>query len=237
VSGQPVVYKDIDQEDWISGAVAVGVPADYAVMLRWLTGAIIAGDGSQPTGDIETVTRPAAGQLRSIHPAQRRCLDHSGGQVTKYTCDTSNFGADGPFFHIIREGLQGLADGEDYFDLLADDVVVEYVISVPGYPRRAEGRQAVIDLYSGYDDYMTVRTTDNLRVYRDPEASCLLGCPGTPRHYASTEVIPKRVAADLGALAWKIAYERWSDTASGDDFSEAARRALGEVQAASALLT
>jgi uncharacterized protein YbjT (DUF2867 family) len=61
VSGQPVVYKDIDQEAWINRAVAAGVPADYAVMLRWLTGAIIAGDGSVPTGDIETVTgRPAA---------------------------------------------------------------------------------------------------------------------------------------------------------------------------------
>ena len=91
--------------------------------------------------------------------------------MTKYTNDSSNFGADGPFFRIIREGLEGLADGEDYFDLLADDVVVEYVISVPGYPRRVEGRQAVIDLYSGYDDYMTVHTADNLRVYRDPEAS------------------------------------------------------------------
>ena len=43
------------------------------------------------------------------------------------------------------------------------------------------------------------------------------------------------VAADLGALAWKIAYEHWSDTSSGDDFSEAARQALSEVQAASAL--
>jgi ketosteroid isomerase-like protein len=91
--------------------------------------------------------------------------------VTKYTSDSSNFGAGGPFFRIIREGLEGLADGEDYFDLLADNVVVEYVISVPGYPRRVEGRQAVIDLYSSYDDYMTVRTADNLRVYRDPEAS------------------------------------------------------------------
>jgi len=61
VSGQPVLYKDIDQETWISGAIAAGVPADYAVMLRWLTGAIIAGDGSQPTGDIETVAgRPPA---------------------------------------------------------------------------------------------------------------------------------------------------------------------------------
>ena len=43
------------------------------------------------------------------------------------------------------------------------------------------------------------------------------------------------VAAELGALALKIAYERSSDTASGDDFSEVARRALGEVHAASAL--
>ena len=43
------------------------------------------------------------------------------------------------------------------------------------------------------------------------------------------------VAAELGALALKIAYERWSDTASGDEFSEVARRALGELQAASAL--
>ena len=43
------------------------------------------------------------------------------------------------------------------------------------------------------------------------------------------------VAAELGALAWKIAYERWTDTAAGDDFSKIARRALGDVQAASAL--
>jgi uncharacterized protein YbjT (DUF2867 family) len=61
VSGQPVVYKDIDQEAWISGAITAGVPAGYAVMLRWLTGAIIAGEGSEPTGDIETVAgRPPA---------------------------------------------------------------------------------------------------------------------------------------------------------------------------------
>jgi AcrR family transcriptional regulator len=43
------------------------------------------------------------------------------------------------------------------------------------------------------------------------------------------------VAAELGALAGKIAYERWSDMANGDDFSEVARRTLGEVQAASGL--
>jgi uncharacterized protein YbjT (DUF2867 family) len=55
VSGQPVTYQDIDQQTWINAAIAAGVPADYASMLRWLTGAIIAGDGSTPTADIETV--------------------------------------------------------------------------------------------------------------------------------------------------------------------------------------
>src|ERR1700683_3094787 len=61
VSGRPVGHKDIDQEAWISGAIAAGVPADYGVMLRWLTGAIIGSDGSQPTGDVETITgRPPA---------------------------------------------------------------------------------------------------------------------------------------------------------------------------------
>ena len=96
------------------------------------------------------------------------------GHVTKYTDDSSNFGADGPFFRIIREGLKGLADGEDYFDLLADDVVFEYVISVPGYPKQVEGRQNIIDLYSDYDSFMTVSSADNLHVYRDPAASVVV---------------------------------------------------------------
>jgi len=43
------------------------------------------------------------------------------------------------------------------------------------------------------------------------------------------------VAAELGALAWKVAYERWSDPSNRDDFGEVARRALGEVRAAGAL--
>ncbi|MGA2305738.1 MAG: nuclear transport factor 2 family protein [Acidimicrobiales bacterium] len=94
--------------------------------------------------------------------------------MTKYTEDSSNFGADGPFFHIIREGLKDLADGEDYFDLLADDVVFDFVISVPGYPKRVEGRQNIIDLYSDYDNFMTVRSADNLMVHRDPAASVVV---------------------------------------------------------------
>ena len=94
--------------------------------------------------------------------------------MTTYTDETSNFGAGGPFFRVIREGLEGLADGEDYFDLLAEDVIFEYIISVPGYPRRVSGPPRIIDLYSNYDDYITVHAADNLRVYRDLEASVVV---------------------------------------------------------------
>lgn len=94
--------------------------------------------------------------------------------MTKYSEDDSNFGANGPFFRIIREGLKGLADGEDYFDMLADEVVFEFVISVPGYPKRVEGRQGIIDLYGDYDRYMDVHSADNLRVHRDPADSAVV---------------------------------------------------------------
>src|SRR5438067_796176 len=39
-----------------------------------------------------------------------------------------------------------------------------------------------------------------------------------------------RVVAELGALAWKITYERWSDTTNDEEFGEIARRTLTEVQ-------
>ncbi len=94
--------------------------------------------------------------------------------MTKYVGDTSNFGADGPFFHVVREGLRGFVDGEDFFDLLAEDVVFEFVVSVPGYPRRVEGRQRIIELFGDYDDYMSVRSADNLRVHRDPVSSVVV---------------------------------------------------------------
>ena len=66
VSGRLIAYHDIDQEAWIGGALAMGVPADYAVMLRWLTGAVISGNGARPTDDIEKVTGRAATSFRTF---------------------------------------------------------------------------------------------------------------------------------------------------------------------------
>lgn len=75
VIGRSVTHFDIDQDVWIDGAVAAGfVPGDYAVMLRWLTGAIISGNGSRPNGDIEKVTgrRPT-----TFHDFARRSAAHA----------------------------------------------------------------------------------------------------------------------------------------------------------------
>ncbi|MFF1680323.1 nuclear transport factor 2 family protein [Streptomyces sp. NPDC058256] len=88
--------------------------------------------------------------------------------------DLNEFAALDPFFRIIEEGLSGFVDGRHFFDLLAENVVFDYVISVPGYPRRVEGRRAVAELYRGYGGTMVLRSADELAVHRDPEASVIM---------------------------------------------------------------
>ena len=84
------------------------------------------------------------------------------------------FEALAPFFRIIEEGLHGLVDGDDFFDTLAEDVVFEYVISVPGYPRCVEGREAVAELYRGYGDTIGLHDSGELAVHRDGETSVVV---------------------------------------------------------------
>jgi ketosteroid isomerase-like protein len=79
-----------------------------------------------------------------------------------------------PFFRVVEQGLAGLADGAHFYALHADDVVVEYVVSVPGYPRRIEGRAALEQLYSGYGDTMSLRGADLLGAFHDREKSVVV---------------------------------------------------------------
>lgn len=63
VVGRPVRHHDIERSVWIDGAIAAGVvPADYGVMLNWLTATIASGHGSRPNDDVRRVTgvRPAS---------------------------------------------------------------------------------------------------------------------------------------------------------------------------------
>ncbi|MCX2930323.1 hypothetical protein ORI20_08550 [Mycobacterium sp. CVI_P3] len=78
-----------------------------------------------------------------------------------------DFTALDPFFRIIERGLQGLVDPGHFFDLMADDVLIEYVVTVPGYPRRVEGRHELAELYRAYGTVMRLDRCFDLAVYHD----------------------------------------------------------------------
>jgi hypothetical protein len=60
--------------------------------------------------------------------------------------DHPDFRALDLFFRIVEQGVADLVDGERFFEMLAEDVVFKYVITVPGYPRRVQGRDAIAEL-------------------------------------------------------------------------------------------
>ncbi len=79
-----------------------------------------------------------------------------------------------PFFRVVEEGLDGLVDGGHFFDLLADDVVFEFIITVPGYPRRVEGREQLIELYRGYQGAFFLDRCFDLRAHRADDSTVTL---------------------------------------------------------------
>jgi ketosteroid isomerase-like protein len=85
-----------------------------------------------------------------------------------------DFQALDPFFRIIEEGMAGLVDGEHFFDTLADDAVFEYIITVPGYPRRVEGRDAVAELYRPYGTTFSLDRCYDLAVHHDEKTGVVV---------------------------------------------------------------
>ncbi len=79
-----------------------------------------------------------------------------------------------PFFRIIEQGLAGSVDGEHFFDLLADDVVFDFVITVAGYPRRVVGRDNLIELFRGYGSAFFLDNCADLRVHHSPSTSTVV---------------------------------------------------------------
>ena len=88
--------------------------------------------------------------------------------------DIEDFRALDPFFRIIEQGLQGLADGDHFFELLADDVVFDFVITVPDYPRHIVGRNELIELYRGYGSTFFLDRCHDLRVHRSDSTSSVV---------------------------------------------------------------
>jgi uncharacterized protein len=88
--------------------------------------------------------------------------------------DMAKYAAMRPYFELVAQSLRGLVEGTDFFDMHADDVVVEYVITVPDYPRRIVGREALAELYSDYGDSIVQSGSSDVHRYYDPEKSVVV---------------------------------------------------------------
>jgi ketosteroid isomerase-like protein len=79
-----------------------------------------------------------------------------------------------PYFDVVANGLEGLVDGENFFDFHAEDVVVEYVITVPNHPRQIVGRDNLVEQYRGYGDMIVQDGASDVYVHHDREKSVVV---------------------------------------------------------------
>jgi uncharacterized protein len=68
-----------------------------------------------------------------------------------------------PYFALVRKALGDLADGEHFFDILADDIVYEVRYDL-GWPRVVRGRANLMDQFEGYVGSIHLQSADELIV-------------------------------------------------------------------------
>ncbi|MDT5200992.1 MAG: uncharacterized protein QOH34_2514, partial [Mycobacterium sp.] len=131
-------------------------PTDLAIVSDCADSAIAVWSAPDPINDRGRVRAAECGPRKRAHDATRQTLETTrrDSQIVHETTSTvhnfllstnlkerhvsenmSDFRALDPFFRIIEEGLAGLVDGDHFFDLLAEDVDFDFIITVPNYPR------------------------------------------------------------------------------------------------------
>jgi len=71
-----------------------------------------------------------------------------------------------PFFQVVLSGLDGLVDGEHFFDTFAEDAVFESRYRFPGWPETIRGRAHLMASLSGYGRTIRLHAGDALQVHR-----------------------------------------------------------------------
>lgn len=79
---------------------------------------------------------------------------------TKYAA----YKAADPYFHLVRQALGNLVDGEHFFDIVTDDTIYEVLYDL-GWPRVIRGRAALMDAFHGYVEIIRLQSADNLIVH------------------------------------------------------------------------
>lgn len=70
-----------------------------------------------------------------------------------------------PYFELVRRALEGLVDGEHFFDIVADDIVYEVRYDL-GWPRVIQGRADLMAQFGSYVDAIRIWSADKLVVNR-----------------------------------------------------------------------
>src|SRR5260370_35037739 len=94
---------------------------------------------------LPTTSRTSPECRRSASPASPREPHRRGRRkdgVMSAIKDLGEFTALDPFFRIIEQGLDGLADGWHVFSLLADDATCADLIPTPGSRQHGDGPRA-----------------------------------------------------------------------------------------------
>jgi uncharacterized protein len=84
------------------------------------------------------------------------------------------FEALNPFFKIVLKGLNGLVDGEHYFDTFANNAIFESRYHFPGWPSTIRGRANLMASLSGYGNTIRLDYGDKLRVHRSQDARIVI---------------------------------------------------------------
>jgi ketosteroid isomerase-like protein len=79
-----------------------------------------------------------------------------------------------PYFDLVRRALDGLVDGEHFFDIVADDIVYEVLYDVAGWPRLIRGRADLMAKFRGYCDNIELRSADKLIVHKTDDGRVVI---------------------------------------------------------------
>ena len=70
-----------------------------------------------------------------------------------------------PYTDLMRKGLGDLAEGDHFFDTMAEEALFEFLYEFPGWPRIIRGRANLMAAYSGYGANIKLSSADQLVVH------------------------------------------------------------------------
>ena len=71
-----------------------------------------------------------------------------------------------PYFNLVRGALDGLVDGEHFFDIASDNIVYEVLYNFPGWPRIIQGRKELMAMFMGYCENIELQSADKLITHK-----------------------------------------------------------------------